>query len=70
LIDPPFEAADEFARATKAIEKAWRKWATGIIMFWYPVKDAGFVPPLRRTSRVKASNAFCASSCRPGHPRR
>ena len=41
LIDPPFEAADEFARATKAIEKAWRKWMTGIIMFWYPVKDAG-----------------------------
>jgi 23S rRNA (adenine2030-N6)-methyltransferase len=40
LIDPPFEAADEFARAAEAIEKAWRKWATGLYMFWYPVKDA------------------------------
>jgi 23S rRNA (adenine2030-N6)-methyltransferase len=41
LIDPPFEVADEFARAAEAIENAWRKWATGIIMLWYPVKDAG-----------------------------
>jgi 23S rRNA (adenine2030-N6)-methyltransferase len=43
LIDPPFEAADEFARAAAAIEKAWRKWATGLYMLWYPVKDAGAV---------------------------
>ena len=41
LIDPPFEAADEFAKATEAIETAWRKWATGIYMLWFPVKDAG-----------------------------
>ena len=39
LIDPPFEAADEFAKAVEALAKAWRKWATGIYMLWYPVKD-------------------------------
>jgi 23S rRNA (adenine2030-N6)-methyltransferase len=39
LIDPPFEAAQEFATAAEAIERAWRKWATGIYMLWYPVKD-------------------------------
>ncbi len=40
LIDPPFEAADEFATAAEAIGKAWHKWASGIYMLWYPVKDA------------------------------
>jgi len=39
LIDPPFEAADEFERLAAAIEAAWRKWATGVYMLWYPVKD-------------------------------
>lgn len=39
LIDPPFEAADEFAKAAEALGTAWRKWATGIYMLWYPVKD-------------------------------
>jgi 23S rRNA (adenine2030-N6)-methyltransferase len=41
LIDPPFEAVDEFAKTAEAIGMAWRKWATGIFMIWYPVKDAG-----------------------------
>jgi 23S rRNA (adenine2030-N6)-methyltransferase len=53
LIDPPFEAADEFATAAEAIGKAWRKWASGIYMLWYPVKDAKmlahFVENLART---------------------
>jgi 23S rRNA (adenine2030-N6)-methyltransferase len=39
LIDPPFEAADEFATAAEAIGKAWRNLASGIYMLWYPVKD-------------------------------
>ena len=30
LIDPPFEAAQELATAAHALEKAWRKWTTGI----------------------------------------
>jgi 23S rRNA (adenine2030-N6)-methyltransferase len=43
LIDPPFEAAQELATAAHALEKAWRKWATGIYMLWYPVKDASTI---------------------------
>jgi 23S rRNA (adenine2030-N6)-methyltransferase len=39
LIDPPFEQADEFARLGEAVGAAWRKWATGTFMIWYPVKD-------------------------------
>lgn len=39
LIDPPFEDADEFARLAQAAPAAARKWASGVFMLWYPVKD-------------------------------
>jgi 23S rRNA (adenine2030-N6)-methyltransferase len=38
LIDPPFEAMDEFSRLAQAVEAAHRKWATGIFLIWYPTK--------------------------------
>jgi 23S rRNA (adenine2030-N6)-methyltransferase len=37
LVDPPFEAADEFSRVAQALEAAHRKWATGIFVAWYPI---------------------------------
>ncbi len=39
LIDPPFEDMHELTKALDAMTAAWRKWATGIFMLWYPVKD-------------------------------
>ena len=38
LVDPPFEAVDDFARLAQALEGAHRKWATGIFLVWYPIK--------------------------------
>jgi len=38
LIDPPYETEDEFPRATRAIVEAYRRFATGIFLFWYPAK--------------------------------
>ena len=38
LIDPPFEAMDEFSRLAQALEAAHRKWATGIFLAWYPTQ--------------------------------
>jgi 23S rRNA (adenine2030-N6)-methyltransferase len=38
LIDPPFEAADEFDGLGRALEAAWRKWMTGTYMVWFPIK--------------------------------
>jgi 23S rRNA (adenine2030-N6)-methyltransferase len=38
LIDPPFEAEDDFQRLTKGLETAYRKWTTGIYALWYPIK--------------------------------
>jgi len=39
LIDPPYEAVDEFAQATRAAVAAHRRFATGIILLWYPAKE-------------------------------
>jgi 23S rRNA (adenine2030-N6)-methyltransferase len=41
LIDPPFEAADEFETAAKAARDGFRRFATGIFLLWYPVKSLG-----------------------------
>jgi len=38
LIDPPFEEEREFAQLARALGTAYRKWATGIYMLWYPIK--------------------------------
>jgi 23S rRNA (adenine2030-N6)-methyltransferase len=39
LIDPPYEAADEFARATRALVDAHARFPAGIFLFWYPAKE-------------------------------
>lgn len=39
LIDPPFEAADEFQTLGQTVSAALRKFATGIFLVWYPVKS-------------------------------
>ena len=43
LIDPPFEAADEFARLQRALRQALRRFATGCYALWYPIKDEAAV---------------------------
>jgi 23S rRNA (adenine2030-N6)-methyltransferase len=47
LMDPPFEAPDEFEAAAEAVKGAVRRFATGIYLIWYPVKSAA------------AARAFC-----------
>lgn len=47
LIDPPYEAPDEFARAAEAVAGVYRRFATGIVMLWFPVKSRA------------AADAFC-----------
>ena len=39
VMDPPFEATDEFESLARAISGAVRKFATGIFLIWYPVKS-------------------------------
>ena len=40
LIDPPFEAPDEQRHVEEALERAIRKWPTGIYMAWRPIREA------------------------------
>jgi 23S rRNA (adenine2030-N6)-methyltransferase len=54
LIDPPFEASDEFARLAQALEAAHRKWATGIFVLWYPLKGRQDSDVLARRLRRSA----------------
>jgi len=39
LVDPPFEEEGEFARIEAGLAEAHRRWAGGIYLVWYPVKD-------------------------------
>ncbi len=39
LIDPPYEDPSEFKRVADGIEEAMRRFATGIYLVWYPVKN-------------------------------
>jgi 23S rRNA (adenine2030-N6)-methyltransferase len=61
LVDPPFEAADEFDRLADALSAAWRKWPTGIFLAWYPVKNdkdvASFVRRLAGSGIEKSLRA-------------
>ncbi|MEY4706821.1 MAG: hypothetical protein RJB58_544 [Pseudomonadota bacterium] len=39
VIDPPFEVGDEFETLGRTIGAAYRKFATGIFLVWYPIKS-------------------------------
>ncbi len=38
LVDPPFEADGEYERLADGLERAYRRFATGVYCLWYPVK--------------------------------
>ncbi len=54
LIDPPFEQPDEFGRMAEAAALAQRKWATGMLAFWYPIKGWREPDRFHRTLREQA----------------
>lgn len=39
VVDPPYERTDERARITATLVAAHRKWAHGVTVIWYPLKD-------------------------------
>jgi len=39
LIDPPFEATDEYERLLRALGQGVKRFATGCYAVWYPIKD-------------------------------
>ncbi|GLR93334.1 MULTISPECIES: 23S rRNA (adenine(2030)-N(6))-methyltransferase RlmJ [Bradyrhizobium] len=59
LIDPPFEAKDEFDRLGEAFSTAFAKWPTGIYVIWYPAKSR------RATDTLAQLVARLASAAKP-----
>lgn len=43
LVDPPFEATDEYERLVQGLRLAHGRWSTGIYALWYPIKDRAAV---------------------------
>jgi 23S rRNA (adenine2030-N6)-methyltransferase len=39
LVDPPFEESGEFARIANGLREAVRRFATGTVLVWFPIKD-------------------------------
>jgi len=57
IIDPPFEVAGEFDRLGRALNDALKRFATGCVMLWYPIKDTAAV------------DGFLQAAAASGHPR-
>ena len=63
LIDPPFEAKDEFERLADGFAAAFRKWPTGHYLIWYPVKSRRAADTLARAVAQAAADGKPAASC-------
>jgi 23S rRNA (adenine2030-N6)-methyltransferase len=57
LIDPPYETEHEFQDAARAFGTAFRRFATGTYMIWFPVKSAS------------QANGFCGEVLAAGAPK-
>ena len=57
LIDPPFERPGEFGRLVDGLMSATKRFATGIYLLWYPMKD------------VQAVEEFLSGIAETGLPR-
>ena len=55
LIDPPFEQRGDYDRLAEALAQGHRRFATGVYLLWYPVKDPAEV---RRFHRMIAELAI------------
>ena len=56
LVDPPFEAENDFSRLASGLETAHRKWATGIYALWYPIKRRSYTDAFAKRLRRAALN--------------
>lgn len=59
LIDPPFEARDEFERLAERFAASFAKWPTGTYILWYPVKE-------RRATETLADRVAAAVAAKGG----
>lgn len=69
MMDPPYEAGDEFQTAARGFARAYRKFATGIYLIWFPVKSdaaaAAFAGEILAAGAVKALRIDIALDAAP-----
>jgi 23S rRNA (adenine2030-N6)-methyltransferase len=60
VVDPPYEQTDERARIIATLASAHRKWAHGVTVIWYPLKERSqhglWKDKLRKTGIPKVVN--------------
>jgi 23S rRNA (adenine2030-N6)-methyltransferase len=65
VIDPPYEAKDEFERIGAGFAAAFAKWPTGSYLLWYPAKSRRATDNLaRQVARLAGASASPATSLR------
>ena len=55
LIDPPFEESGELERLADALAEGTRRFATGVYLLWYPIKD---LKPINKMHRALVDVGF------------
>lgn len=60
VIDPPFEEAGEFDRLRAALGDAEKRFATGIVLIWYPIKDVAAVDGFLRAAATSGYRRLVA----------
>jgi 23S rRNA (adenine2030-N6)-methyltransferase len=63
LIDPPFEAKDEFSRLASVFAQTYAKWPTGIYMLWYPAKSRRATDDLARDVTATTAGSATPGKC-------
>lgn len=52
LIDPPYDRAGELRRMLDALAAAHRRWATGVLVLWYPLMQPDVMQRFARDARA------------------
>jgi 23S rRNA (adenine2030-N6)-methyltransferase len=63
LIDPSFEAKDEFERLAQGFSEAFAKWPTGSYLLWYPAKSRRATDDLARHVAAESGKTKPAGKC-------
>ena len=63
LVDPPYEAKDEFERIAAGFAAAFAKWPTGSYLLWYPAKSRRATDGLARSVAEIAAGGPSPAKC-------
>lgn len=63
LVDPPFEAKDEFERLAEGFSAAFAKWPTGSYVLWYSAKSRRATDDLARRVATTAASVKPPGKC-------